>query len=203
MSSYKVPAESVEIEEVIKASQFITRVDNARSVEEAKAFIKHLNQTYPDATHHCWAYIIGNPNSTTLIGCSDDGELAGTAGKPMLNVLQHANVGDIVIVCTRYYGGTKLGTGGLVRAYGNGVKIALNQLSLKLKINYVKVNLQMEYPQIKDFQHLLKDFQSENLIIDYNEKISITIDIASDIIDNFTDTINNKFKGQVLWNIMQ
>ncbi|WP_444996439.1 YigZ family protein [Aliikangiella sp. IMCC44359] len=195
-----MPADSIDIEEVIKNSQFITRIRYVATVEEAKAFIKQLNQSYSDATHHCWAYIVGNPQSTTLIGCSDDGEPSGTAGKPMLNVLQHADIGDIIAVCTRFYGGTKLGTGGLARAYGGGVKLALESLKVKEKIDYQSVSLNLDYAQLKDCQHLLKDYQIENLQLDYQTNINITFDIACEQLEEFKSALKNKFKGQIEWN---
>lgn len=203
MSSYNIPAQAVDVEEVIKNSQFITRIRNVDTVEKAKAFIKQLNNTYPDATHHCWAYIVGDPNATTLLGCSDDGEPSGTAGKPMLNVLQHADVGDLVAVCTRYYGGTKLGTGGLTRAYGGGVKLALENLPLKEKIDYETIQFELDYSQLKDCEHLLKEFQHENFHQDYQTKIIITVDIAVDELNHFNLALENKFKGKVTWNTIQ
>ena len=200
MPTYLVPAEPVDVEETIKNSQFITRLRNVASVEAAKGFIKALNQRYPDATHHCWAYIVGDPQSTTLLGCSDDGEPSGTAGKPMLNVLQHSGVGDIVAVCTRYYGGTKLGTGGLTRAYGGGVKLAMESLATKQKIEFKALSFNLEYSQLKDCEHLLKDYQSENFSADYQSQIVVTVDIAHDQIDSFKQALENKFKGQIEWN---
>jgi len=200
MPSYQIPAHSVDVEEVIKNSQFITRVRNVSTAEAAKAFIKELNQTYPDATHHCWAYIVGNPNSTTLLGCSDDGEPSGTAGKPMLNVLQHADIGDIVAVCTRYYGGTKLGTGGLTRAYGGGVKLALEQLTTEEKVDYSHLEFDIDYHQQKDCEHLIKDFQVDNFQLNYQSKISVSLDVATEELALFKAAIQNKFKGQIEWN---
>jgi uncharacterized YigZ family protein len=198
MPSYNIPAEPIDVEEVIKNSQFITRIRFVDTAEKAKAFIKSLNQTYPDATHHCWAYIVGNPQATTLIGCSDDGEPSGTAGKPMLNVLQHAdNIGDIVAVCTRYYGGTKLGTGGLTRAYGGGVKLALESLLIKQKIDYKHLQFEIDYAQLKDSEYLLKDYQTENMNLDYQSKIKLSVDIASEEVDAFCIALENKFKGQI------
>ena len=200
MPSYQIPAHPVDVEEVIKNSQFITRVRNVTTAEAAKAFIKELNQTYPDATHHCWAYIVGNPQSTTLLGCSDDGEPSGTAGKPMLNVLQHADIGDIVAVCTRYYGGTKLGTGGLTRAYGGGVKLALEQLTTQEKIDYTNIEFDIDYHQQKDCEHLIKDFQVDNFQLDYQTKIRVSLDVATEEMAQFKAAIQNKFKGQIEWN---
>lgn len=203
MSGYSVPAKNIDVEEVIKNSQFITRIRNVATVEAAKSFIKQLNIDYPEATHHCWAYIVGDPKATTLIGCSDDGEPSGTAGKPMLNVLQHSDVGDIVAVCTRFYGGTKLGTGGLTRAYGGGVKLALEKLILKEKIIFSSLELAIEYGQLKDCEHIMKDFQTQNIKIDYQTNVIIHLDIAVDQSEDFKLAIQNKFKGQIQWKSIQ
>jgi uncharacterized YigZ family protein len=197
---YNIPASSLDFEEVVKNSQFITRVRNVATAEDAKAFIKEMNQTYPDASHNCWAYIVGNPSSTTLVSCSDDGEPSGTAGKPMLHVLQHSGIGDIVVVCTRYFGGTKLGTGGLARAYGGGTKLALEQLSVKEKIEYKRLSFNLEYPQLKDCEHLLKNYQTENNSIDYQTKIVMIVNIAIEEVDDFKVALSNQMKGQVFWN---
>jgi len=202
MSDYLVPAQPVDVEEVIKNSQFITRVRNVSTAEEAKAFIKSLNLEFPDATHHCWAYIVGDPKSTTLIGCSDDGEPSGTAGKPMLNVLQHSGIGDIVAVCTRYYGGTKLGTGGLSRAYGGGVKLAIDSLEVKQKIDFTQVKFELEYAQLKDCEHLLKDFQVEDYNVDYSEKIKVSLKVATQQLQKLETSLSDKYKGEFEWTII-
>ncbi|MGB0495726.1 MAG: YigZ family protein [Kangiellaceae bacterium] len=199
MQSYKVPSSEIKVEENIKASQFITRVKNVTTSDEAKSYIKSLKQKFPDANHHCWAYVVGNPQSTTLIGCSDDGEPSGTAGKPMLHVLQHALIGDIVIVCTRYFGGTKLGTGGLARAYGGGVKLALEKLTTKEKIHYTKLEFCLNYDRHKDFDHLLKLHQTNNLNINYSTKLEISIELASDEIESFNKALTNLSKGEIEW----
>ncbi|MFT6734508.1 MAG: putative YigZ family protein [Polaribacter sp.] len=197
--NYNVPSSAIKVEESIKGSQFITRIQNVTTSEEAKSFIKNLKLTFSDANHHCWTYIIGNPNSTTLIGCSDDGEPSGTAGKPMLHVLQHALIGDIVIVCTRYFGGTKLGTGGLARAYGGGVKLALEKLTTIEKIHYKKFNFCLGYAQQKDFEHLLEVYQSNNLNINYSSKLEISVELASSETEKFIDALTNLCKGDVEW----
>ena len=202
VADYQVPAESVEVEEIIKNSQFITRIKNVSTAQAAKDFIKALNTTYPEATHHCWAYIVGDPKSTTLIGCSDDGEPSGTAGKPMLNVLQHSGIGDIVAVCTRFYGGTKLGTGGLSRAYGGGVKLALESLELKDKIDFTALEFQLAYAQLKDCEHLLKDYQIEDLNIEYGESIQVTLKVATLQLKQLKLSLDDKFKGEFEWTIV-
>jgi len=200
LPSYNIPAQDLDVEEMIKNSQFITRVRNVSSAELAKTFIKQMNQTYPNASHHCWAYIVGNPDSTTLVGCSDDGEPSGTAGKPMLHVLQHSGIGDIVVVCTRFFGGTKLGTGGLARAYGGGVKLALEQLSLKQKVEYQSLGFEIEYTQLKDCEHLLKNYQTKDLKLDYQTHIQVTVNIACEQVKHFKSALINQLKRQIEWN---
>jgi uncharacterized YigZ family protein len=114
----------------------------------------------PDATHHCWAFVAGPPGSTRSVGMSDDGEPGGTAGRPMLAALLHGGVGEIVAVCSRWYGGTKLGTGGLQRAYAGGVKLALESLPTEEKIRRVSVNVRVEYAAVDGLQRLLDDVEA-------------------------------------------
>ncbi len=199
MSSYQIPAESIDHQETIKKSQFTTRIRAVATVEQAKAFIKGVKYQFPDATHHCWAYIVGAPSSTTLVGCSDDGEPSGTAGKPMLHVLQHSDLGDIAAVCTRYFGGTKLGTGGLARAYGGGVKLALEKLKTQEKIEFSNLAFFIGYSQLKNLEYLLGSFQSEQLTIDYQEKLLVKVAIAIEQLADFKQSLNDLCRGSVDW----
>lgn len=127
----------------------------------ALAFIQSIREASADATHHCWAYVVGPPGSTASVGMSDDGEPHGTAGRPMLNVLLHSGVGDIVAVVTRYYGGTKLGTGGLVRAYGGGVVHALEAMPRAERIEYVGIEVIVAYARVTAVEQLLPVFEVE------------------------------------------
>ncbi|CAM4269900.1 YigZ family protein [Pseudoalteromonas byunsanensis] len=134
MSEYRIPDSSLSYHEEIKKSTFIVHLAHTPSIDEAKAFIKQINEQYPDARHNCWAHVAGQPGGSHVYGFSDDGEPNGTAGKPMLNVLIGSGLGEITAVTTRYFGGIKLGTGGLVRAYGGSLNNALAQLQTSLKI---------------------------------------------------------------------
>ena len=145
---YPVPAEVHRVEEEIQRSRFITTVAPADSIAVATAFIDQMRAAYADATHNCWAYLVGPPASSARVGMSDDGEPHGTAGRPMLNVLSHSGVGDIAAVVTRYYGGTKLGKGGLVRAYSGGVKLALASLPLLERVARRRVRLLLDYTAV-------------------------------------------------------
>lgn len=122
-----------------------------------------MNAEFPDATHHCWAYVIGAPGSTDRVGMSDDGEPHGTAGRPMLTVLLHSGIGEIAAVVTRYYGGTKLGTGGLVKAYGGAVQEALVDMPRAERIDSVDVTVKVAYGAIGALQQLWPEFDAELL----------------------------------------
>jgi uncharacterized YigZ family protein len=124
---YPIPAAAARVELVVINSRFIATAAHTPSVEEAKGLIAQIRAASPDASHHCYAYLVGYGASVTA-GMSDDGEPAGTAGRPMLAVLRGADLGDVTVVVTRYFGGTLLGTGGLVRAYGDAVKAVLEAL---------------------------------------------------------------------------
>ncbi|SMC78907.1 uncharacterized protein, YigZ family [Desulfocicer vacuolatum DSM 3385] len=125
----------------IKRSTFICALCRVDSMEEAKTFISSVASEHKTATHNCWAYIVGDKGET--FHCSDNGEPAGTAGKPMLNVLQSHHMTRIVAVVTRYFGGVKLGIRGLIEAYGEAVEsaIALEKLMKLVKINSYRVTL--------------------------------------------------------------
>lgn len=141
-------------------SRFITTAGPAGTVEEAKAFIAEVRSEFPNATHHCYAFAAGPPGSTGMAGMSDDGEPSGTAGRPMLAVVLGSGRGDLVVVVTRYYGGTKLGTGGLVRAYGGGVKAVLEVLPVREKMTYATLLLSSAYHWVTPVERLLPEFEA-------------------------------------------
>lgn len=154
---YPVPARAHRVEETIERSRFITTVARAPSPEAAQRLLQSVRDEFPDATHHCWAFVAGGPGTTASIGMSDDGEPHGTAGRPMLNILLHSGIGEIAAVCTRYYGGTKLGTGGLSRAYAGGIKLALDTLPTDQRVDRARMEVEVGYPHVDDLQHLLDE----------------------------------------------
>ncbi|WP_411279374.1 YigZ family protein [Gemmatimonas sp.] len=160
---YPVPAQQHRVEQVIDRSRFICTVTRIQSSEEAQAFIKAMNAEFADATHNCWAYVVGPPGSTDRVGMSDDGEPHGTAGRPMLTVLLHSGVGEIAAVATRYYGGTKLGTGGLVKAYSGAVQEALVAMPRAERVDSVDVTVRVGYGAIGALQQLLPEYDAELL----------------------------------------
>ncbi|MEE2899236.1 MAG: YigZ family protein [Gemmatimonadota bacterium] len=156
-SRYPIPARVHRVEETIQRSRFITTGAHAPDAEAAHAFIQRVRDEFPDATHHCWAFVAGPPASTTHIGMSDDGEPHGTAGRPMLRSLLHGGVGEIVAVCARYFGGVKLGTGGLSRAYSGGVRLLLDSLPVEEKVERVMVEVTVTYADVDALQRLMED----------------------------------------------
>lgn len=152
---YPVPERRHRVEQTIDRSRFICTIERAASPEEAQAFVREMNAEFADATHNCWAYVAGPPGSTSRVGMSDAGEPHGTAGRPMLTVLLHSGVGEIAAVVTRYYGGIKLGTGGLVKAYGGTVQAALETLPRAERVDYVGATLTVGYAAVTVMQQLL------------------------------------------------
>ncbi len=176
MESWLIPAQPVTLTEEIKKSRFITRLAHTPGVEAAKAFVAQMRAEYPDARHHCFAWVAGAPDDSQQLGFSDDGEPAGTAGKPMLAQLMGSGVGEITAVVIRYYGGVKLGTGGLVKAYGGGVQQALTQLSTLRKVPLTEYTLQCDYAQLAGVEALVK--QHDGLIIHSDFQASVQLHIA-------------------------
>ena len=145
MKRYLIPAQETRSEFKVLNSRFIATVAPAFSVDEAKAFVARIKSEFSDASHNVPAYIIGHGNSV-IAHSHDDGEPSGTAGRPALAVLTGSGLGDVAVVVTRYFGGTKLGTGGLVRAYGDAVRQVLEILPRAAKVPTYTVLLEVPYP---------------------------------------------------------
>ncbi|MDP5056133.1 YigZ family protein [Marinomonas hwangdonensis] len=176
MDYYHSPTHTQRFDLEIKNSQFITTVCRTNGRDAAKTFIDTMRQRYPDANHHCWAFIAGAPNNAHLWDQSDDGEPKGTAGKPMLNVLQHSNFGETSVVVTRFFGGVKLGAGGLVRAYSQAVQEALSQTEYENVYPRSPVQLKIAYPLLGKVEYWLE--QSDIEITNKTYSDSIVIDLA-------------------------
>lgn len=176
MDYYLSPTHTQRFDLEIKNSQFITHVCRTKGRDQAKAFIEEMRQRYPDANHHCWAFVAGVPNNAHLWDQSDDGEPKGTAGKPMLNVLQHSDFGETTVVVTRFFGGIKLGAGGLVRAYSQAVQEALAQTEYDNIYPRLPVQLKISYPLLGKVEYWLE--QSDIEITDKTYSDSIVMDLA-------------------------
>lgn len=177
---YLIPSATHEDEIEIERSRFIGTLGHATTADEARAFIETVRQRFPDATHHCWAFVAGPPGDSRVIGMSDDGEPSGTAGKPMLSVLMHSEVGEIVAVVTRYYGGRQLGTGGLVRAYTQAVQEPLASLPTREQVNTIAVEIEVQYPDYGGVERLFQDRAVEIRDTVYTDTVTVFADVPDD-----------------------
>jgi uncharacterized YigZ family protein len=175
MQPYSVPAEPVSYSEEIKKSRFITLLARTEGVEAAKAFVQDVRNQHPAARHHCWAFVAGAPDDSQQLGFSDDGEPAGTAGKPILSQLMGSGVGEITAVVVRYYGGIMLGTGGLVKAYGGGVQQALKLLVVQQKVPLVEYAVQCDYSQLQLVETLLSQVGGHILRSEYGASVDLVL----------------------------
>lgn len=193
---YLIPAHPHRVEEVILRSRFITALAHAPDPESAQVFLATMREEFPDATHHCWAFVAGPPGSTTSIGLSDDGEPHGTAGRPMLNTLLHSEVGEIVAVCTRYYGGTKLGTGGLSRAYAGGVKLALDSLPTLEKVERATLEITVDYEAVTALKRLLEEEDALALWEDYGARVHFRVAVPIERAGPLADAVRGMTRGR-------
>ncbi|SFU94725.1 IMPACT family protein [Xenorhabdus koppenhoeferi] len=195
MKPYLIPAASVSFTEEIKKSRFITLLEHTDGVNEAKLFIQSIKEQYPDARHHCWAFVAGAPDDSRQLGFSDDGEPTGTAGKPMLAQLLGSSLGEITAVSVRYFGGIKLGTGGLVKAYGNGVQQALKLLETKYKVPQKLFQLKCAYSHISMVEQLLQQFSGQIIASDYAENVTLQVSLPATLVGEIGDKLRDLSRG--------
>jgi uncharacterized YigZ family protein len=194
-NSFEVPVGRRRVEEVIKRSRFITTLARAPDAEAARAFVRRIQEEFPDATHNCWAFVAGPAGSTMSVGMSDDGEPHGTAGRPMLHVLLHSGVGEVVAVVTRYYGGVKLGTGGLARAYSSGVQLALESLPREAKVDRRAVRIRVSYGVGDAVRRLL---ETRGIPIDdevFGEEVEFRVAVPVDALDEIRREVAGLSRG--------
>jgi uncharacterized YigZ family protein len=195
---YKIPAAKYRTEEKIRQSKFIVTVAHATTEEDVKNFISAVKDEFSDATHNCWAYVAGPPGDTARVGMSDDGEPHGTAGKPILSVLLHSGIGEIVAVVTRYFGGVKLGTGGLVRAYSGSVKNALAGLSVKEKRDNIFLTVILDYSKVTAVKKMVESFNSQIVEENYEADVSFKIELPKSDEDSFSRAVTDLTGGKIL-----
>ncbi|MDX8382504.1 MAG: YigZ family protein [Ghiorsea sp.] len=195
--AYAIPAHSTSDEQIIKRSRFISCIAHAEHKQQAVDFVQCIKGEYPDARHHCWAYIAGHPTVTTDIASSDDGEPQGTAGKPILNVLQHRGIGEIVLVVVRYFGGIKLGAGGLVRAYSSSAHLAMEKLETKQRIASQPFTIAFAYDLERNIQHLLQEQHIPISQTSYSERILYHIEVPKQHIQHINQALIQFTSGKV------
>ena len=193
---YPVPAGEHRAELVVQRSRFIATVAPAPTTEAASEFVKRISAEFADATHNCWAFVAGPPGSTGHIGMSDDGEPHGTAGRPMLTVLLHGGVGDIAAVITRYYGGTKLGTGGLARAYGGALQLAMHDLPLGERVELVALAVTVDYGAVDALRQLLPAHEAQLVDERYIEAVTYELRLPAAREDAFRQAVLDATRGR-------
>ena len=193
---YPIPTDGFRSEIEVERSRFITTVQSITSSAEAQLFIAEIKAEFPDANHNCWAYLVGPPGSTDRIGMSDDGEPHGVAGKPMLTALQYSGLGDTAVVVTRYFGGVKLGKGGMVKAYTAAVKTALDQAPRSERVDWCHFQAIIGYALVTPFERQLADYELEIIDTDYGELVSYQLRLPKERIEAFHKMFDDLTAGQ-------
>ncbi|MGE4549128.1 MAG: YigZ family protein [Intestinibacillus sp.] len=198
---YYIPAEPYgEDQFTEKRSRFTGRLWRVETPEEATAKIKEMRETYWDAAHNCWAYILREGN---IMRYSDDGEPQGTAGQPILEVLRHEQLVNVCCVVTRYFGGILLGTGGLVRAYTEGAKIAVAAAGIQRMSLYDVLLIACPYPLYEIVQHLLPDFDCAVTDTDFGVDVTLTCTIPAGGAAGLNTALADATAGQVYAEVME
>lgn len=195
-ASYLIPAERVQTEIVIKKSRFISSAQLATSPAEARAAIAQARADMPSANHHVYAFRVGFGNSVTE-GRSDAGEPSGTAGPPTLAVLRGSGIGDIVLVTARYFGGTKLGTGGLARAYTESAQTVLSLLKTEQKIEKRLLGLEMPYALFNIVKRLIAAHHGEILEEEFAVQVMIIVRFAAQDLPAFAAELQERAAARV------
>lgn len=173
MKRYPIPAGESRAEIRVSNSRFIATLAPVFSVEEARAFIARIREEFADATHNVPAYVVGH-GAAVIAHCNDDGEPAGTAGRPALAVLQGSGLGDAALVVTRYFGGAKLGTGGLVRAYGDAARAVLEQAPLAEKVATQTLMIAVPYALFEQVRLLTSAHRGQILDEEFAADVTVT-----------------------------
>ncbi|WP_261887396.1 YigZ family protein [Vibrio aerogenes] len=195
---YLIPLDSVLYEEEIKKSRFLTYLHHTPGIDLAKQFIGQIRELHPGARHYCWAFIAGIPDNSMLWGFSDDGEPSGTAGKPILSQLSGSGIGEITAVVVRYSGGIKLGTGGLVKAYGGGVQQALKKIQVIEKKVTTEVKVTLDYELLSVIRSVIEGFQAKELDAQYLHRIILLIEIEVLHLEDFKQAITNRSRARAV-----
>ena len=187
--SYQTLKRAVTARLEIKKSEFIAYAYPVNSREEAMFHVEQIREQYADARHHCWAYIIGDPDNTTSAGFDDDGEPKGTAGRPILNVLQHKAIGNVIIIVVRYFGGIKLGAGGLTRAYAGSAQAAVDQMILSPYVAMAQVKILAEFATEAQCRYVVDSLNGSIDNVAYSKQVLLTVTLAEADINNLKESL--------------
>lgn len=183
---YPVPAGYLERETEVKKSRFIARVAPVSSRDEVHRWLEQAHKDHPDARHICWAYQIGRPGSAAEAAMNDDGEPSGTAGKPILNVIQHKDMGDVLVMVIRYFGGIKLGAGGLVRAYAGAAESVLSAVGRVVQKPMTTVRVTLSFADEQPLRHWCEVHGASVDAVEYGTPVRASLSVPSDQLETFT-----------------
>lgn len=200
--TYAIPMEMVRIEEEIERSRFIASLAPARTIEQARHFIKQIRAEYPDASHHVPAYLIGGGNQITDY-YSDDGEPSGTAGMPILMVLRGSGLGDTVIVVTRYFGGVLLGKGGLVKAYTSAARIAVNMTQRGYPRKVTNIHFIAGYDQYMALKNAILKFGGIDIVEDFGVDVIVSCSVLSGKLNSLLMYCDDLFSGKLIYELRE
>lgn len=196
MGRYRIPAEVVRVEHEVSRSRFIATLGSAGTVDEARAFIAARRAEMPDATHHVYAFKVGY-GASVIEGVSDDGEPAGTSGPPILAVLRGLDVGDMVLVVSRYFGGVKLGTGGLVRAYGDAARAAVAAMTTRDKVYMQRIGLTAPYPLYERIRQLAATHTASIDGEEFGAEVTLYLTLPVESVEPFTAALRDLSAGRL------
>jgi uncharacterized YigZ family protein len=196
MPSYPVPLHEARRELVVSNSHFIASLAPVFSVDEARAFIQRIKTEFPDATHHVPIFLVGH-GASEIAHCSDAGEPSGTAGRPALAVLRGSGLGDVAVVITRYFGGTKLGTGGVVRAYSESVRMVIEAVPRAEKVLTHTVMLAFPYTYLERVRLLVAAQSGEVLDEAFTADVTLSARLRVERLPSFQDALSELTNGKV------
>jgi uncharacterized YigZ family protein len=196
MLPYPVPAQEIRRELTVSNSRFISSLGPVFSVDEAKAFIVRIKAEFTDASHNVPVYLIGHGDSE-IAHCSDAGEPSGTAGRPALAVLRGSGLGDVAVIVTRYFGGTKLGTGGLVRAYSEAVRIVVEAVPRAQKVLSHTIMLAFPYTYLERVRLFLAAQEGKVLDEEYAADVTLTARLRVEKLPDFQAALSELTNGKV------
>ena len=192
---FRTIKEDGQVQEEIKKSRFICHAKRVYSEEEARDFITAIKKEHYKATHNCSAFIIGERSE--IKRTSDDGEPSGTAGVPMLGVLENHNLTNVCVVVTRYFGGIKLGAGGLIRAYAGSVALAVKEIGIIEIKEQAGIAIQMSYAQYQEYGNFLKEHNLMELETNFTDQIDTIIYVDKEEKENIKSALVEFFNGKV------
>lgn len=192
--AYKTIYDPAQASFIEQKSEFIGYIAPVKTNEEAVAFIESVKAQHRKARHNCYAYVL---RDGMISRYSDDGEPQGTAGPPILDVIQKSGLTDVCIVVTRYFGGILLGKGGLTRAYSTGASMAVNAARLMIMCEAYELTLTLDYSLYDKVNYVLPDFEIKILATDYAEKVKITLLVKEELADNLCDKLVDITNGNI------